>query len=422
MNNRDEKNTNPSNPDDRDRTVPSKENFYKKDSPYSDFNFNQDESERKSAADEIINHQNDNGGMTDINAAFTDYENDEIGARYYTPEEMYGTQQSYSGSTGTSNGKKKKKKKRKKKQGRVARREKIIAALVIILIIILIPVLLVTPVMGRVNYDSKLDGVTESSALYSESGVTNILLLGVDARSEDSADSSRSDSMMLMSVNTKNRSIKLTSFLRDSWMYIPSVGGNQRLNAACSYGGYQGVVDALEYNYGIEIEGYLVADFEMFQVMVDKIGGVEITVTEEEANEVNNHPGTYGDVTLKAGTYSLDGEQALAYCRIRKVGTDWARTERQRTVMEEILNELLHSNPVTMYSTVYNVAPYLETNLSRTQLISVAAKAVIGITGGFESAACPFDGTWSYATISGASVISLDIDANKEKLIEFIYG
>ncbi len=421
MNNKDERYTN--NPDERDRTVPPKENFYKKDSPYSDSNFNQTESERKSAADEIINHQNDNGGMVDINAAFTDFENDEISAKYYTPEEMYGTkQQSYSGSTGSPSGKKKKKKKKKKKQGRVARREKVIAALIIILIIILIPVLLVAPVMGRVNYDSKLDGVTESSALYSESGVTNILLLGVDARSEDSADSSRSDSMMLISINTRSRSIKLTSFLRDSWMYIPSVGGNQRLNAACSYGGYQGVVDALEYNYGIEIEGYLVADFEMFQVMVDKIGGVEITVTEEEANEVNNHPGTYGDVTLQAGTHELDGEQALAYCRIRKVGTDWARTERQRTVMEEILSELLHSNPVTMYSAIYNVAPYLETDLSRTQLLSTAAKAVIGITGGFESAACPFDGTWSYATISGASVISLDIDANKEKLIEFIYG
>ncbi len=258
--------------------------------------------------------------------------------------------------------------------------------------------------------------------MYSESSVKNILLLGVDARSSDDDESSRSDSMMLISINTSTHKIKLTSFLRDTWLYIPSLGSNQRLNAACTYGGYQGVVDAIEYNFGIKVDGYVVTDFEMFQVMVDKIGGIEIDIEESEANEVNNHPSTYGDVTLNSGTQTLTGEQALAYCRIRKVGTDWARTERQRTVMQAIMNKLMKSNPITAYSTVYNVAPYIETNLSKTSILMSVFKAVLCISGGFESTACPFDDTWSYSTINGASVITINLDSNKSKLIEFIYG
>ena len=96
--------------------------------------------------------------------------------------------------------------------------------------------------------------------------------------------------MMLISFDREHGCIKMTSFLRDSWVYIPVADKKQRLNAACTYGGYSGVVDTIEYNFGVDIDGYVVADFEMFKIMVDSIGGVEVEVTEKEANEVTNHP------------------------------------------------------------------------------------------------------------------------------------
>ena len=160
----------------------------------------------------------------------------------------------------------------------------------------------------------------------------------------------------------------------------------------------------------------------MFKVMVDSIGGVEVEVTEKEAKEVTNHPGRYGNVKLDAGTYTLTGEQALAYCRIRKIDTDWKRTERQRTVIQAIIKGVLSSGPIGAYKAASNVAPYIETDLTKGEIRSLALRAVPCLTGGFEQTSCPFEGTWEYANHGGASVIDLNVDENKDKLIDFIYS
>ena len=154
----------------------------------------------------------------------------------------------------------------------------------VILVLILIIVGSVFPVLARVNYDEKKeDKYVTASDLKNDSSVKNILLLGVDARNGENAEQTRSDTMMIVSVDSKHHSIKLVSFLRDTWVYIPSLGHEQRLNAACSDGGYKNVVETIEYNFGIDVEGYVVTDFEMFKVLVDSLGGVKIDVTEKEA-------------------------------------------------------------------------------------------------------------------------------------------
>lgn len=298
---------------------------------------------------------------------------------------------------------------------------------IIILCLILVAVIgtasLVTPVLGRITYDNKKENnYVDATDLYSEKQVTNILLLGVDARSNEQGQESRSDSMMLISIDKKHKCIKMTSFMRDSWIHIPIKNKMQRLNAACIYGGYQGVVDTIEYNYGIKIDGYVVTDFEMFKVMVDSIGGVEIDVTAKEAKEVTSHPHRYGNVTLEGGKRTLTGEQALAYCRIRKIDTDWKRTERQRTVMQQILKGLLDSGPTTMYNTAKNVAPYIETNLTKNELVKIGTSALTCISGGFVQASCPFEGTWKYKRIGGADIISLNLEENRKELKDFIYN
>lgn len=276
--------------------------------------------------------------------------------------------------------------------------------------------------MGKVTYDDKRKNQYVSrSDLAHSSSVTNILLLGVDARNPKDDTASRSDSMMLISIDKAHNCIKMVSFLRDTWVYIPCIDKKQRLNAACQYDGYNGVVDTIEYNFGIDIDGYVVADFEMFKVLVDSIGGVEVEVSEKEAKEVTSHKGRYGNVKLDAGKYKLTGEQTLAYCRIRKIDTDFMRAYRQRTVMQAILKSVKSANPIKLVSMASKAAPYIETNLSKAKIISSGLKALPCI-GDMAEVRVPFDGTWQYATIGGASVITIDVDKNKEQLKDLIYN
>lgn len=159
----------------------------------------------------------------------------------------------------------------------------------------------------------------------------------------------------------------------------------------------------------------------MFKVLIDSLGGVEVDVTEAEANEVTNHPYRYDHVTLESGKYKLTGEQALAYCRIRKIDTDFVRTQRQRTVMSAILDGAKHSGPFKLYRMAFRSAPYIETDLTKGQLLRFVADAGICITGDMHQQKVPFEGTWEYANIQGNSVITINTEKNKEMLIDYIY-
>lgn len=298
----------------------------------------------------------------------------------------------------------------------------IMSIIAIILAIVLIITATVNGILGKITYDDKRDNqYVTSSQLKSSPFVKNILLLGVDARSGDDDTKSRADSMMLISIDTKHKCIKMISFLRDTWVYIPARDGEQRLNAACSTDGYNGVVDTIEYNFGIDIDGYVVANFEMFKVLVDSIGGVEVEVTEKEAKEVTSHKKRYGNVKLDAGKYKLTGEQALAYCRIRKIDTDFMRAKRQRTVMQSIIKNVKSGNPLTLLKMASGSAKYIETDLTKTEIKLLAIYAGLCISGDMVETRVPFDNTWSYANKRGASVIAIDVDKNKEQIIDYIY-
>ena len=415
--------------DDRDRTVPPEEDYYAK-API-DLNFNSRENGRFNEGGinpteeydryyrEINQNINNNPKYPEhssYKSPADKYARDDL---RYSPSAPSNKKDVYEKKANRENNKSKNKNGSKKN-----RAPKIITGIVaVVLVIAISATAMIESVLGKINYDEKVDNQYISSGeLVSASKVTNILLLGVDARPDDENESSRADSMMLISFDREHGCIKMTSFLRDSWVYIPVADKMQRLNAACTYGGYSGVVDTIEYNYGVDIDGYVVADFEMFKIMVDSIGGVEVEVTEKEANEVTNHPGRYGDVTLEAGTHTLTGEQALAYCRIRKIDTDWKRTERQRTVIQQIIKGVVSSGPVGAYKAASSVAPYIQTDLTKNEIRCLIFDAMMCVGGGFDQNSCPFDGTWEYATHGGASVIDLDVDANKDKLIDYIYN
>ncbi len=307
-----------------------------------------------------------------------------------------------------------------KKSGKNKALKIVIPIVAVLLVLVIVPVSLLGGVMNKVSFtDSepmKIEG------LYSEGRVKNVLLLGVDALSEGDHGTSRSDSMMLITLDGKHHCIKMTSFLRDSWVYIPKIDKHQRLNASCSYGGYQSVLDTIEYNFGVKIDGYVVANFAMFETLVDSIGGVEIDVTEKEAKEINSHQDRYGYVTIEAGKHTLTGKQALAYCRIRKIDTDFVRTQRQRTVITAIINKMKSSGPATLYKMASNAAPYVETTLTKPQIMSLGTLALQCITGEMVQGSVPYENTWEYKNIKGNSVISLDVDKNKAMLKENLYN
>lgn len=413
--------------DSRDRSVPTDENYYGGVPIDLDFN------NRQSSNDIVRDRQNEQYNPNQYNTYNDELEPPVRSSRQqginpadygYSEEEEYSQGRDRSRSRERQHRQappvKRSKKPKKKIKGPKA---VLIGIIAFILAIILLIVMLLNGVLGKINYDEHKDNeYVTSSELHSSPLVKNILLLGVDARSDEKSETSRADSMMLISIDMKHKCIKMTSFLRDTWVYIPGHDGEQRLNAACSYGGYQGVVDTIEYNFGVDIDGYVVADFEMFKVLVDSIGGVEVEVTEKEAKEVTKHKKRYGNVKLEAGKHKLTGEQALAYCRIRKIDTDFQRTKRQRTVMTSILKEVKSSNPFTLYKMASNAAPYIETDLTKGQLKRTALCAVMCLSGDMVQTKVPFDGTWEYANIRGNSVITINKDKNKEQLIDYIYN
>lgn len=400
--------------DSRDRSVPVDEDYFNQ----NDFN-----------SDDVIDNQNTTD--IDLDAFMKEFDEPKRSARQSADDFVPQVYVDHDAEKRRENEERARKRRessppprRKRKKNSGANKVKNIfrAVIAVILVAVIGAGCFVGNAMGKVTYDDKRKNQYVSrSDLAHSSSVTNILLLGVDARNPKDDTASRSDSMMLISIDKAHNCVKMVSFLRDTWVYIPCIDKKQRLNAACQYDGYNGVVDTIEYNFGIDIDGYVVADFEMFKVLVDSIGGVEVEVSEKEAKEVTSHKGRYGNVKLDAGKYKLTGEQALAYCRIRKIDTDFMRAYRQRTVMQAILKSVKSANPIKLVSMASKAAPYIETNLSKTKIISSGLKALPCI-GDMAEVRVPFDGTWQYATIGGASVITIDVDKNKEQLKDLIYN
>lgn len=258
----------------------------------------------------------------------------------------------------------------------------------------------------------------DSSSLMQSPMVQNILLIGVDRRNPD--DSSRSDTMLLVSINSATRKIKLTSFMRDSYVYIPEMKTNAKLNAACAWGGAQTVMDTIEYNFNIRIDHYMMVDFTMFEDIIDGLGGVNVEVTEKEAvymrDIVHLHRVVSGE------SVHLNGNEALWYCRIRKLDSDFMRTGRQRKVMTALINKCKRTNPVELYKLMSDIVSRVETDMSPLSLTWLAVNGLIRyLHYDIEQGSVPAEGTWKSKSINGQSVLSLDLNKNVKYLEEFIY-
>lgn len=254
--------------------------------------------------------------------------------------------------------------------------------------------------------------------------IVNIMLAGQDARPGEPAQ--RSDSMILMTFNKKTGVITLTSFLRDQYVKIPGFG-NTKLCHAYSYGGMTLLNQTLEDHYGIEIDGNVTFNFEGFEKIVDMLGGVEITLTAEEAEAVNS-VGWVHNWGLQAGTQILTGKQALCYARMRHIDSDFRRTERQRKVIMSLFNSYKDCSTTQMLEILEEVMPLITTNIPKTEIYAYAFHLFPMLSGAqMNTQQMPATGTFQSGLIKvsegymASCQFNIDFAANRE-ILNQIFG
>lgn len=208
----------------------------------------------------------------------------------------------------------------------------------------------------------------DESSIHVNSGVDenlkdyrNIVLLGVDSQ-DGSFSNTRSDCIIIVSINKKTNDVNLTSVYRDTYVQIDG-HGLDKITHAYAYGGPELAMSTLNKNLDLNITEFVTVNFETVKTVVDSIGGVTIKVTDAEATQISG--------LSSGGTYTLDGEQALAYSRIRKIDSDYQRTERMRTVIEAVFDKVKTLGVSELSNFVDTILPLISTNLSSNEIISM---------------------------------------------------
>ena len=244
--------------------------------------------------------------------------------------------------------------------------------------------------------------------------VLNILLVGTD---NDGTYRGRSDSMILCTIDTEKKTLTMTSFLRDMYLNIPGYG-KQRINVAYMVGGFPMLYDTLRESFGVVVDYGVEVNFNSFTEVIDRVGGVDITLTSAEASHMR---GMGFDV--QEGLNHMDGVTALAHARNRTTGYDgdFSRTSRQRAVLEALFEKASTQDVTTLMGLVDVMIPMVVTDMSDQEIIS-AATTLAPIMGELElvSQRVPADGTYQMAMIDGMSVLLPDFDANQKLLQDTI--
>lgn len=294
--------------------------------------------------------------------------------------------------------------------------KKLLRTLVIIFIVVTLIISGTAVISGYTRENLKSNSYISFSELNNNPLVTNILLIGTD---DSDGSASRSDTMLMVSLDYIHGKIKLTSFLRDCRVEIPSTGKQMKLNAACVYGGPQLVCDTIEYNFRVDIDHYMKVNFEMFTEIIDAIGGIDVEVTKQEADFINR---TTRHTVSSGDSVHLNGAEALVYVRIRKLDSDYMRTFRQRKVVTALLSKMKRSSPLTLLRAVKDIMPLIQTDLNAFEIALLAYKA--GFAALFfeiQQMKIPEDNMMTTGYVGSQWVEIPDLDACRKGLYEFIY-
>ena len=335
-----------------------------------------------------------------------------------------------------------------KKKGRIVR----IVALVLSIIMIIAGAVIVKAysTMDSVNYQDLEDiedtdntqnsnddpgafnTTVNDSDLLSDSKVLNVMLFGEDNHSKDTT--GRSDSLMLMSIDNREKKLKLTSFQRDTLVYIPG-HGYDKITTAYSYGGAALAIKTVEANFGIKIDRYAVVDFQSFQKIIDTLGGLKINLAKDEVEYINwqmyinKQTPERHLLEEKDGVITLTGQQALWYARDRgydgiQAGDDWDRTKRQRKLINTVIKSMKNASMTELIDIITAVGPLITTNLKKSEITGLATHALTYVNYPMKSYTVPQKNLWSYYDDpeAGSCIQINDMKKCRKKLAKFLYA
>lgn len=316
---------------------------------------------------------------------------------------------------------------KKKKKNKV-----IVFAVEIIVLVALLVGLFIYSKMGKVESTGEIDRDEVGIDLDSETaevlkGYTNIALFGLDNRATGNYDGGNSDCIMIASINNDTKQVKLVSVYRDTFLNVKDETYN-KINSAYSYGGPKGAISALNKNLNLDIVNYVAVDFQAVVDAVDLLDGIELTITDEEAkimndnyiDEINQVTDHNSSMLSGGGTYTVDGVQALAFCRIRyTAGDDFKRTERQREVLTKMIEKAKGSSISTVSSLIDSMMGEISTSFSSKEMLALASQVMdyeLADTHGWPFELC----TGNYGS-KGSIVVPTDLETNVRELHEYLF-
>lgn len=260
--------------------------------------------------------------------------------------------------------------------------------------------------------------------------VSNILLLGMETF--DGAENT--DTMIVASIDFDHNVIKLTSLMRDLYVEIPGYN-NSKLNSAYSKGGISELYATIEKNFGITMDGYALVDFNDFEQVIDYIGGIDISLTQKEANYLNstNYISNPAYRNVVAGTQHMNGNQVLGYCRVRKVPTvtehdDFGRTQRQRIVLEKIFEKMKSKNIIQLGIIMNNILTNIniKTDITKKEYNAYLQQAANLKKSKIKTLRIPADNSYTNESYSGPYVkdvlVPISWEDTRQQIYDFIYG
>lgn len=310
---------------------------------------------------------------------------------------------------------------KKKKKNRL----KIIAGIFIFLVVTAVALLafIFHQIMGdsveivdQKDVDPTAEQVLIGKEVQQDDQVFNVLLVGTDSRDPD-ADMGRSDSMMLLSFNQRDGKATAVSFLRDCLVDIDGYG-KSRLGHTYAYGGVGLTINTLNKVFDLDIQKYITINFDNLVNVIDELGGIEVNLTEEEAEYYRAN----GMPDIMPGKVVLTGSQALVHARNRSLDSDFGRSRRQRDVMYGVYRKVLEKkDPTTLMSLINYCLTQVNTNMTVGEIYEMANSVLAVDDLQVQQAVVPMDSSYSSINYEGMAVLDIDVEANTKHIHKLLY-
>lgn len=258
-----------------------------------------------------------------------------------------------------------------------------------------------------------------------DKNITNVLLLGVEAIGGGRG---RTDAMIIATINKSEKSLKLTSLMRDIYVQIPGYKSN-KLNSVYGKGGVSLLVETIQQNFGVPIDGAFLVNFNSFEKLIDIVGGVEIELTQKEAKYLNstNYVSDKENRNLEAGINHLNGNQALGYARVRKINglyghSDFGRTGRQRAILNSLFNKYKEKSLLELFPIAEEILPFITTDFNKLEILKLLTLVIDLNINEITQLRIPIDKHYKSTSVSSAYMLVPEWDINLKTLHDFIYG